>query len=298
MKAPVFDGLSVIVASISDPSTLQRCLDALIPQIPGGEGEILVIRSRSALQADKAIENTSEVQWVEAPAAADVFELRRLGIERARGSWVALIEDHVEVELGWRMALDRARRAGFHVVGGPVDWGGRGGLYGWALYLSEYGIYMGPRPWGPAQALSGVNVAYGRQHLESCRHSWCRGFHEIEVHEQLRAKGIDLHLEPGAGVRTSLQMPGVIALKHLFSGGRHFGGYRVGRAKGWKRIFWAIASPVGFPVLAARLWIRTSKRQPEQVFRLFLSWPLVLVMLLAWSAGEIIGSFEAVRERG
>jgi hypothetical protein len=170
-----------------------------------------------------------------------------------------------------------------------VDNGNTARAYDWALYFVEYGLYM--PPWSPGQAsiLSGINVAYDRTLLESCRSVWEENFRENEVHDVLQAAGYTLYKVPQAGVKSHLEMSFSIAAAHLFSGGCHFGRYRKAQARGLARLFWPLVSPAVPLVLAVRTVRRIVRRQPRRLWKLLAGKLYFLALLLAWSAGEAAG---------
>src|SRR5262245_951576 len=216
--------VSVVVASFNGESALRRCLESL--EANARQAEHVVATNLGAEAAAQLRQRFPRTRLYCFPSGTDVFRLRSLGVAEARGRLIAMIEDHCTVAPEWLAALQEAHQAGHKVIGGPVDNGLTQRNYHWALYLCEYGSYMPPLPTGTVAALSAVNTAYEREALWRCRSVWELGFHDNEVHDALRGAGCPLHLEGEARVHSYLAMTPSEAVRHLFAGGRRFGGYR------------------------------------------------------------------------
>ena len=282
--------VSVVVASFSGEDALSRCLDSVLAQ-PSAP-EILVATNLDKGVVARLGHRYPTVKFLQGPPGASVFALRALGVARATGRIVALTEDHCTVCSGWLAALMAGHEKGHGIVGGPVDNGLTRGAYNWALYFSEYGVYMPPQPEGPARVVSGLNVAYERELLRSCQETWRDAFRENEVHDVLGAGGEGPHIpymSPDALVYSHLGMGFAEAMRHLFGGGRHFGAYRRLRAAPIKKMFWALASP-GVPlVLLARIVRRVVRCDPRRLWPLVTCTPFLIALLGAWSLGEAVG---------
>ncbi|MEE8525494.1 MAG: hypothetical protein V3T72_16275 [Thermoanaerobaculia bacterium] len=281
--------VSVVVASFSGEQALDCCLESLESQpqaVAIGETvELIVATCIESTALSRLQKRHPEVVFIAVPPPTDVFELRSVGVARARGQLVALTEDHVTVSRRWLEALRAAHGAGRGVAGGPVDHGGGG----WALFFCEYGLYMPPVGEGPVPTLSGVNAGYDRELLMGCRSTWEHGFHENEVHDALRAAGHELYLVPEASIESHLEMSFSAAARHLFSGGRQFAGYQESRSPRRVAIFRALASPAVPMVLLWRIFRRVARRRPRRLGRLLRVLPALVGLLSAWSAGEACG---------
>src|SRR6266545_3319122 len=125
--------LSVVITSWSGEVALRRCLESLLPQACDAE---IIVAFRDvvnpALLTDDRFRN---VRFVRAPADANVFQLRSLGVHEARAASIALIEDHCLVGPGWFDALISAHSAGLMVCGGPIENDSDSSAYDWALYF-------------------------------------------------------------------------------------------------------------------------------------------------------------------
>lgn len=282
--------LSIVVASWSSDESLARCLSSLAPQWDGAEVIISTNRPGSKLES-----RFPHARFLRGPDGASVFRLRTLGAAAARGRLVALLEDHAAAGPRWAAALREAYRAGHGIVGGPVENGLRSHALDWALYFVEYGFYMPPMPPGPAPRLSGLNIAYDRELLQSCRDVWRESLQENEVNDALRAAGYALHLAPDAVVESFLPMSLGYAMGHLRDGGRHFARYRASRCSYSTRLLWALVSPLVPAVLFLRLVRGVASRRPARLGPLVRALPFLALVLGAWGWGEATGLFKGVR---
>jgi len=276
--------LSITIASWSNDASLERCLASLEPQWDGAE--VIVATNRPGGELERRYPH---VRFLRGPDGATVFRLRTLGAEAARGKLVALLEDHAAAGPRWGAALREAYSAGHRIIGGPVENGLRSRAVDWALYFAEYGFHMPPMPAGAAPRLSGLNIAYDRELLRSCRDVWEDTLQENEVNDALRAKGHTLHLAPDAFVESFLPMTLGYAMGHLRDGGRHFGRYRASRCSTGKRLAFVFASPLVPAVLFLRLVRGILARKPGRLLQLVRALPFLALALGAWGWGEAIG---------
>jgi len=282
---------SVVIAAFSGEGTLVACLAGL--EAESAQAEVIVV---GALEPALAGELRRRFPWAEllaAPAALDVFQLRALGVARAAGRIVVLLEDHCVVGTGWLAALrDAVEDGGTRWAGGAVESGLSAQAPAWALYLVEYGALMPPLG-GDGGSVLAVNAAYRRDVLESCRAVWEDGFHDNEVHDALRALGHEARIaSPAATVRSDLRLPLGRAAGHLFAGGRRFGAYR---RRGWtraERLARILAAPLVPALLIARIFGRVLARRPARLPRVVAALPHLACLVAAWSAGEWIGHLD------
>ena len=284
--------LSIVVASWSSDESLACCLASLAPQSDGAE--LIVATNR---QGGKLELCYPQARFLCGPEAATVFRLRTLGADAARGRLIALLEDHCAAGPNWAAALREAYWAGHRIVGGPVENGLRSRAVDWALYFVEYGFYMPPMPAGAAPRLSGLNIAYDRDLLRSCRNVWRESLQENEINDALRAQGHTLHLAPDAVVESFLPMSLGYGMGHLRDGGRHFARYRASRCSSTMRLVWALASPLVPAVLFLRLVRGVVSRRPARLVPLVRALPYLALLLGAWGWGEATGYLIGGQER-
>ena len=260
--------LSITIASWSGEAALVRCLDSVMPQ--AGDAEVIV-GYRGVTDLTKLLSGRyPTVRFIGGPADASVFLLRSLAALPATGSTMAMLEDHAAVGPVWAQSLATARAKGWKIFGGPIDNGEPATAYEWALYFVEYGIYLPPIPAGETSILSGVNIAYDRELLASCREIWATVFYETDVNAALVRAGHKLYLLPDAAVSSRLRMKFGEAMDHLYTGGKHFGQFRKFHATPLKRFLLVVISPLVPLVLLGRIIRLTWARQPGRW------WPLLL----------------------
>jgi len=288
---------SVVVASFSGEEALLRCLHSLEPQ--SAAAEVIVAAGLQGAALDRVRERFPRFRFVAAPVQAGVFRLRALGVAAASGRFVALTEDHCTLGAGWLDALCADLRAGHAMVGGAVENGSAGGAYPSALYLCEYAAHMPPVRGGAVPALSGVNVAYERSALESCRGVWADAFYENEVQDALAARGHRPHRNPAAVVPTYLSqtLPPRAAAAHLFRGGRRFGRHRRAGASPALRV----ALPLGALAVPALLTWRALRavaaRRPRGLPSALRGLAYMVALNSSWAAGEALGYLPGPRPR-
>ena len=100
----------MIVVALNGPAVLHRCLAALVGQAPAESGvEIMVVGDwRAYPEALAAVRGAFEtVRWIDADGST-VPQRRSLGLGRARGDIVALLEDDCLVGDDWCRAVLQA----------------------------------------------------------------------------------------------------------------------------------------------------------------------------------------------
>ncbi|MBI2822267.1 MAG: glycosyltransferase [Acidobacteria bacterium] len=277
---------SVVIASFSGEDSTRACLESIAA--PAGRVELIVATNDREEAVGRLQRRFPWIRFLPAPSGTPVFKLRSLGVARAQGQIVVLIEDHCIASEGWIEGFCAAVRDGFPIVGGTVQSGARR-VSDWALFCCEYAAFMPPVASGMVPYLSAVNTAYRRELLAGCQDVWKEAFYENEVHDALAAAGHTFRLEERARVKSHLTMPPGAAVSHLFSGGRHFGHYRGRRSSLAARLLRVLLSPAVPLVLLARIFRIVAARRPDQLGATLLGLPLMFCFLAAWSAGEAVG---------
>lgn len=295
IQAETRPALSVVIASWSGEVALRRCLESLLRQADGAEVVVAFTGNFSpAIFTDERFQN---VHFIRGPIDATVFQLRSLGVRETGGGAIALIEDHSVVSPHWFEILVGAREASDTVCGGPIENDSDSSAYDWALYFAEYARFMPPMPGGEVTILSGANIFYERATLWSCNSIWESSFYETDVNAALVNAGHKLRVLSDAVVTSRLRMKLNEALKHLFSGGVHFGNFRKSRSYPLTRLLWIIASPAIPIVMLLRIVRVTAARRRDRLVQLVRSLPYLLLLLCAWSLGEAAGYLRYAQRR-
>jgi hypothetical protein len=214
--------------------------------------------------------------------------LRAVGLRRAQGKIVALLEDHAAPSSDWCAAVLDAHRGPEAAIGGAVE-NGVNRVLNWAVYYCDFGRYQNPVPKGPAEFLSDSNVSYKREALAMVKDRWEDAFHETSVNWELRRRGGLLRLEPRMVVyqrRDGLRL--IPALRERYVWGRSFAGTRAREIGSLRR-----TALVGLSILLplALTWriVRQTLVKRRRLDRLALALPLILLLETIWSFGELVG---------
>ena len=146
--------LSVVVASVNGWSMLGPTLRALDAQPERSRMEVIVVEAVGGETRRALREHRPRVEVIAVDEKRTIPALRHLGVVRARGDLVAILEDHGEVAPDWACALLEAHEGPWGAVGGVVE-NGRDGLVNWAAFFCEYAPYMGPVLEGESADLPG-----------------------------------------------------------------------------------------------------------------------------------------------
>src|SRR5262245_16058921 len=218
---------SVVVTIVDGGATLRRCLEALKAQEECARMEVVVPYDETVSDMGDLRRHFPHVtfdvlnsQLGVAPSFAhtrhELFDRRRaLGLARARGDVVAILEDRGIPDPDWASGLIRlhAQRPSEVAIGGPVE-NGCDRLLDGAVYFRDFGRYQLPFTAGAREFLSDVNVSYKRAALEATRDLWRDRYHEPVIHDALRRAGHCLFLAADPVVR---QFRGRLRLRALMS---------------------------------------------------------------------------------
>lgn len=291
--------LSIVITTVSGARHLDDCLQALAAQQDHDSRTHEVIvpydRDDQALAALAAHHSQVLFQPVELQVRGPrglchehFDQLRATGLSLARGEIIALLEDHERPHPRWCRTLLEKHAAGHAAVGGAVE-NDIDRALNHATWFLDFGRYQNPLPEGPSQFLTDVNIAYRRSALEQVRDSWEHGFDEPRVHARLLESGATLWMTPDMIVwqhRSGLTLRQV--MRERFVWGRFFAGNRIrGRSPG-TRLLYSLAT-LAVPGLIMLKKTRDVLQKKRLRLRLLRVSPLVLLLALGWSAGELTG---------
>lgn len=292
--------ISIVVGVIAGGSEpMRECLTALEPGIGAYRVECLVPYDGRLTGVEELAKQFPWVEFIDVRDRVDFRQfgnssrehhdiLRAIGLERARGRLVALLEDHGTPSPGWCRAMVEAHRGPWAGVGGAVE-NGVDRLLNWAVYYCDFGRYQGPLPDGPSTFMSDSNCSYKREVLESVAEHWRGAFHETLVNWDLCARGHQLRLDPGMTVyqmrRTLRLLP---ALYERYVWGRSFAGTRCAGISTGKRVVLAGLSFLLPLVLTWRIFSRGMGKK-RHTGKLLAALPLIFVLQVFWAWGEFVG---------
>jgi hypothetical protein len=281
-------GLSVVVPSVNGWNDLSDCLRALM--VVGREVplEVLVADRLGDAVRDRLRVEFPSVRILPAPPGTTIPALRALAFDAATADAVAVIEDHVLVPPGWARAMLEALGAGEEVVGGSVENAATEKQVDWAAFLCEYSQLMPPLPAGPVAAITGNNTVYRRSLLQRYRNVWSAGGWENRLHDALRRDGVPLHQHPEivVGHKMHYTVPGYMGQRYLYA--RAYAGDRVAEASPLRRVGYGCAALLLPGLLLGRI-VGTVWRKGRHRRELIWSLPLLLLFVIAWGAGEVVG---------
>jgi hypothetical protein len=299
--------LSVVVAIVSDtvgpsdPGALADCLEALTHQVDAPETEIIVPYLSESGGFGPVRERFPNARFLPVVAKRsgrgrehhDV--LRARGLLAARGRVVALVEDHGVPDPEFCARVVDAHSGGSVVVGGAIE-NRVDRVLNWAVYFCDFGRYQNPVPSGPSPFASDANISYAMDTLRSVQPIWQEAFSEVVVNQELSVSGVAITLRGDIVVRqnrTGLSMRN--AMLERFVWGRSYGATRAGLTNRVATLTHALVTPLLPLLLSGRIgrvaWSRGRLRS-----QFIKALPAIVLLQVAWSAGELAGSLKGLPE--
>ena len=280
--------MSVVVASNNARTSIRECLAVLAGHGRGHEVDILVVDNSRDGSAEIVKDDFPHVKLIVAPPSAFIPELWGLGIRESRGKIVAITTAHCVPAPDWVSAMLEAHDSAAAAVGGAIESVESAGLVDWAVYFCRYSQYMLPFERGFAREIAGDNASYKREPIDRCRHAWRNGFWELAVHAELRKAGLQLLLTPAVVVshKRSFGLWGFVTQR--FQHGTQFGRERASRLTWPRRALYISLSPTIPLVYLVRITRQVFGKRRHRL-RFIRSLPVLVLFLLAWSGGELLG---------
>lgn len=291
--------LSVVLAIIAGgQKTTESCLEALEASAKAHRTECIVPYDA---RLDGLADLATRFPWVEfidarSEVGVEAFGafsrehhdiLRAIGLRRARGKIIGLLEDHAPPAPDWCTAVLEAHKQPFAAVGGVVG-NGVDRVLNWAVYYCDFGRYQDPMTTGPAEFLSDCNVAYKREALLKVRDLWFDAFHEASINWELRRRGEALMSEPLMVVKQTRNLQLLPALCERFVWGRSFAGTRASEITLFQRLLFAGLSFLLPAILTWRI-VSQALRRRRHLNKLTPALPLIFLLEIIWSMGELVG---------
>lgn len=283
--APV---LTVVVVVLGGRNCLIRCLRALVDQVGVPILEIIV-------PCDESIDNVStlrtefpRVRFLSLKGHRTYAELRALGVQKARGTIVALTEDHCTPSSDWCAQILKAHASRHAAIGGAVDKVTPDTTVNWALYLADYVRYMNPASEGFTNNLTDCNVSYKRSALDAISNVWKDEFHEPAVHRALQLRGECLWFSPNIVVWQHRSVSLGNALRDRYVFGRLFGSGRMASTSNLVRALYACIALLLPPVTVGRI-ARNVFQKRRCTLEFFRTIPTLVLLNTVWAYGEFVG---------
>lgn len=279
--------VTVAIVAIAGERLLERCLRALSKQIDAPQFDIVVAASDRIGSLERTRRAFPEARVFVESGIRTPIELAAIAVRESPGSIVLLTEDHCVPDSDWVHALSDSVSSVCGAVGGAVEPLGSLSLFEWAFYFVDFHRYSETLKEGPVASLSVCNIAYRRADLDKLEEDWRKSFHETRINGALAKRIGPLWMEPRARVRTRRRVGRPAALRERYGFGRVFACKRVdGRPV--LRFFLAVVSPT-LPLLLMIQLARGAIRRRDSTAMFFQSFPQLVGLVAAWSAGEILG---------
>jgi hypothetical protein len=281
--------LSVVVPSVTAGPVLVEVIEALTHQ-RGARIEILLPERTGAATREQIAQRFPAVTIMPVDPGTPIPAMRRLAFSQASAAVIAVIEDHVLVPPDWAARLLGAVRESQGIVGGWIRNDATERLRDRAAYLCEYGHMLVPIPSGPAPWVTGNNVGYRRDVLESLWTVVEEDRWEDRLHAAAREKGIELQVRSDIVAGHKMQYRSAMEYagqRFLYS--RAFAAMRLRGAARAKRLAYGLGAFVLPPVLLLRI-VKSGWAAAEQRADLMRSLPLLALFVSAWSLGEAAGA--------
>jgi hypothetical protein len=282
--------LSVIIPSFNSLSILEKCLEALVPQMQERTVEVLVIRGQHK-QPDEyqtLKKRFEQIQWLSATEESTVPKMRLLGITHSAGEIIALIEDDCIVCSNWCTSVIKAHQSTDGAIGGAVEPSAYTKRLDWGIYFCEYARFMQPFE-GTVQVLSGNNVSYKRTTLNQVFQNQPsnEGFYEVFIHLVLQQSGQLLKADPALIVYNCNSWKFTHISNVPFHHGRGFAGMRFANQPLKRILFMGLA--LLLPLVQVSRIVRLVRNRKRYVLQLIKAFPDILIFSISWSVGEFVG---------
>lgn len=282
--------LSVILVTPDSYETIRKAVAFLRAQTVRERLELVVVcPSKDSL---RLIESDADGFFsfcvIEFGQIRTLAAARVAGVRAASAPLVALGEDHAFPDPDWAKALIEAHCQAWAAVG-PAFINCNPGVMSWISLVMDYGRWLEPVIGGVTDDVAGHNTAWKRTLLLDYGSALERMLKAPTLmHWDLQANGHSLYLEPAAKVRhVNITKLSSFLLDHFY-GARVFAAARASNWSWFQRLLYIVATPI-FIMRTLRQWLGHMRRIGLTRELLPKAWPLLLLALVVWSAGEITG---------
>lgn len=277
--------LSLVIAVWKDTAGLDRCLEALLPQLDAG-CELLVVTN---LEPPARWRDDARLAWIRQPDERLIPELWSRGMEAAKGAHVAITTAHFEPAPDWVAAIRAAHaRRGDAGISGPIEPPRGGSAKDWATYFLRYSSTFHLHGERALHDIPGDNASYEAAALRRHWGAIAHGFWEPNYHRLLVAEGRTLAWIPQMRVTQRASYPFGAFCRQRLLHGREFGSSRIRERGAALRLARIAASPLIPLVFLAKITARVV-RSRRDFGPYALSLPVLAVFILVWALGETWG---------
>ena len=280
--------LSVIIVSVNGLPFIGDSLESLGQQSCRDEIEVILVDRCGDSVRNYIGQRYPWVKLIKASPETTIPKLRALAFRETSGDIVAVLEDHCIVESDWARCMIEAHRSEYSVIGGSIENTACEKLIDWASFFCEYSQATKPLPEGEVNILPGNNVSYKKWVLERFHKVIEAGVWDFTLHEHIKNAGITLYSMPSITVYHKMSASLVWFISQKYHLARSFAGMRFTNSSGFQRALYGAGS-VLLPVILARRIVTCVWKKGKHRRELFLSLPFLVLLLVSWGIGELIG---------
>ena len=280
--------VSVIIASKVGAPFIDDCLTSLANQENAPDFEVIVVDCHGKETQDRIARNFPWARLIAQDTRRTIPDLRRIGVEHAKGQIIAILEEHCLAAKDWIKTIVKAHENQCAAVGGSVLDDNYNRLRDWVTYFCEYNAYMPPVSSGVVNDVPGNNVSFKqdvlRKHLANLNH----GYWEAFLYSSLQSEKAILFSDPGMEVyhRGPFDYGYYLRQRYLFS--RAYSGARREFVPKGRRAIYALASPLLPALLLGRIAMRVWKKRCH-VDKFLLCLPMLIPVSMVYVFGEVVG---------
>ena len=280
--------VSVIVASVVGAPFIDDCIASLYAQEQAPEFEVIVVECNGPATQKRLMEKFPTIRMLAQETRKTIPELRRIGVQNAKGKIVAILEEHCTAVPAWIKTIASSFDGEVAAIGGSVLDENYQRLRDWVTYFVEYNAYMPPVPSGQVYDLPGNNVAFRRdlllKHLEQLR----EGYWEAFLYSRLAQEKAVLKSVPEMAVyhRGPFDYGYYLGQRYLFS--RAYAGARRNVMPASRKIVYALLSPALPALLLARISARVWQKK-HRIGKYIQTLPLIAPATVVYIFGELMG---------
>ena len=280
--------ISVVVASVVGAPFIDACIASLDAQANAPQYEIIVVDCHGADTRKRLAQKFPSVRILPQETRKTIPDLRRIGVENAKGEIVAILEEHCTATPEWLKTIAASFDPGTAAIGGSVLDENYKRLRDWVTYFVEYNAYMPPVPNGEVHDLPGNNVAFRKsvllKHLEQLK----EGYWEAFLYSRLAQEKSQLKSVPEMAVYHCgpFNYGYYLGQRYLFS--RAFAGARRSVMPASRRMLYTALSPALPALLLARISARVWQKK-HRVGRYVQTLPLIVPATVVYIFGELMG---------
>jgi Glycosyl transferase family 2 len=285
MNSAPLPAVSVVLATRDTGPILKRCLDSLAHQTLRDSETIVAVASGQACQWALCY---PAVRFLVCSSSLDDPQLLQLALGEARGGIVAVTNSHCMFPPDWLEKMRRAHDSEFAVIGGVVGHGGPDTLAAWACYLADYGAFAPGSPRRVTSILAGNHISYKSRILQESTDALRDGYWKVFLLQDLDRRAIPCLFEPALVVSCVQTASFPEFARSYYRNACRFAALRARGFSFGARLVHIVTAPALPAVLLYRR-IRSASGKAIGFGRLLAVIPLLGILTLYWSAGELTG---------